>query len=175
MGRECRERFPRHRLQRKLLVSDPGMHHDTCVTHVLWCISGSLTRGGGENVPGIPGARATKNLTYLVRGPWCNATAIPQRCTFVLQTELGFVFSTKGKTPFMVYDGQEIADTHFCIQHLNRARGIDLNSWLTDEQRAVARAFQMMTEDHTFWWVWTTLHQTYTVKSPIKVAPNPRT
>ena len=34
------------------------MHHDTCVTHVPWCMSGSLTRGDGENVPGIPGACA---------------------------------------------------------------------------------------------------------------------
>ena len=48
--------FPRRRLQRKPLVSDPGMHHGTCVTHVPWCMSGSLTRGGEENVPGIPGA-----------------------------------------------------------------------------------------------------------------------
>ena len=34
------------------------MHHDTCVTHVPWCMSGSLTCGDGENVPGIPGACA---------------------------------------------------------------------------------------------------------------------
>ena len=61
--------FPRRRFQRKPLVSDPGMHHDTCVTHVPWCMSGSLTRGGGENVPGIPGACATRNFMYLVRGP----------------------------------------------------------------------------------------------------------
>ena len=33
MRRECRERFPSHRLQMKPLVSDPGMHHGTCVTH----------------------------------------------------------------------------------------------------------------------------------------------
>ena len=39
-----RERFPRRRLQRKPLISDPGMLHSTY--------------GGGENVPGIPGARA---------------------------------------------------------------------------------------------------------------------
>ena len=58
-----------HRLQRKLLVSYPGMHHGTCVTKVPWCMSGSLTRGGGENIPGIPGACATHNFTYLVRGP----------------------------------------------------------------------------------------------------------
>ena len=40
MRRECRERFPRHRLQRKPLVSDPDLHHGTCVTHVPWCMSG---------------------------------------------------------------------------------------------------------------------------------------
>ena len=50
--------FPRCRFQRKLLVSDPGMHHGTCVTHVPWCMSGSLTCGDGENVPIIPGACA---------------------------------------------------------------------------------------------------------------------
>ena len=61
--------FPRGRLQRKLLVSDPDMHHGTCVTHVPWCMSGSLNRGGGENFPGIPGACATRNITYLARGP----------------------------------------------------------------------------------------------------------
>ena len=50
--------FPRRRFQKKPLVSYPGMHHGTCVTHVPWCMSGSGTRGGGENVPGIPGACA---------------------------------------------------------------------------------------------------------------------
>ena len=50
--------FPRRRFQMKPLVSDPGMHHGTCVTHVPWCMSGSLTCGDGENVPGIPGACA---------------------------------------------------------------------------------------------------------------------
>ena len=67
MLREC---FPRHQLQRKPLVIDPSMHHGTCITHVPWCMSGSLTRGGWENVPGIPGACATINFTYLIRDPW---------------------------------------------------------------------------------------------------------
>ena len=69
MRLEWRERFPRHRLQRKPLVSDPGMHRGTCLKLVSWCMPGSLTRSGGENVPGIPGACATSNFTYLVRGP----------------------------------------------------------------------------------------------------------
>ena len=50
--------FPHPRFQGKPLVSDPDMHHCTCVTHVPWCMSGSLTCGDGENVPGIPGACA---------------------------------------------------------------------------------------------------------------------
>ena len=65
--------FSRHRLQRKPLVNDPGMHRGTCATHVEWCMSRSLNRGGGENVPGIPGACATCNFTYLIRGPWRTA------------------------------------------------------------------------------------------------------
>ena len=71
MPRQCRERFPRHPLPKKLLVSDPGMRHGTCVT---WCMSVSPTRGGGggENVPVIPGAYSTRNFTYLARGPWSN-------------------------------------------------------------------------------------------------------
>ena len=54
--------------------SDPDMHHGTCVTHVSWYMPGSLTSGflwnrWRENVPGIPGACATRNFTYLVKGP----------------------------------------------------------------------------------------------------------
>ena len=84
MHRECRERFPRYRLHRKPLVSDPGMHHSTCVTHVPWCMSGSLIRGSGENVPGIPGACATRNFAYLVRGPSFPTpkTTYVQKCNY---------------------------------------------------------------------------------------------
>ena len=46
----------------KPLVYFPGMHHGTCVKHVHWCTLGSLTRGGGKNVPGNPGACATRDL-----------------------------------------------------------------------------------------------------------------
>ena len=58
--------FHRLQLQRNPLVSDPSMHHGTCVTHVPSCMPGTLTHVGGKNVPGIPGA--TRNVAYLVRG-----------------------------------------------------------------------------------------------------------
>ena len=43
---------------KETLVSDLDMHHGTCVTHVSGYMPGSLNRGGGENVPVIPGACA---------------------------------------------------------------------------------------------------------------------
>ena len=46
-----------------------GMHHGKRVTHVR--MSGSLTRGGVENVSGMPGAYAIRNFTYLARSPCC--------------------------------------------------------------------------------------------------------
>ena len=69
MRLECWERFPRHLLQRKPLVSDPDLHHSTCVTQVPWCRSGSLTRGGGENVPSNPGACATCKVLRIWQEP----------------------------------------------------------------------------------------------------------
>ena len=70
--------FPCRRFQRKPLVSDPGMHHGTCVTHVPWCMSGSLTCGDRENVPGIPGACAPAILRIWqeAHGPGSADTAV---------------------------------------------------------------------------------------------------
>ena len=67
MRRECRERIPRH----------SGLAIPTCITASAWRICRDVCRdrylavsfdvGGGENVPGIPGACATRNFTYLAR------------------------------------------------------------------------------------------------------------
>ena len=63
---KSRERFPCHRLQSKQLVSDPGgMHHGTWVTHVSWCMSGSLTRWPILPTVISPQRRYTVHLSYL--------------------------------------------------------------------------------------------------------------
>ena len=90
MRRECRERFPRHRLQRKPLVSDPGMHHGTCVTHVPWCMSGSLARVGGENVPGITGTCATRTSAYLTRGLYQKLQLQAPKTSFAFEIEINW-------------------------------------------------------------------------------------
>ena len=69
--------FPCGRLQTKPLNSDLGMHHGTYVTHVSWCMPGSLTRGGGENVPGIPGACAPAILRIWQEAHGLSSKSIP--------------------------------------------------------------------------------------------------
>ena len=71
MRRECWERFPHHR----------GLAIPTCIAARAWRTCPDACRDrklavsfefvDGENVPGIPGAWATRNFTYLVRGPCC--------------------------------------------------------------------------------------------------------
>ena len=76
MRRECRDRFSRH----------SGLAIPTCITARAWrtCRDACRDRwlvvsfevGSGENVPGIPGACATLNFTYLVRGPWISDASL---------------------------------------------------------------------------------------------------
>ena len=69
-------------------VTDPDMHHGTCVTHVPWCMRGLLTscfrwsRWREKAFQAFPAhAHPVRNFTYLVRGP-------------CLQVLYGFVSST---------------------------------------------------------------------------------
>ena len=62
--------------------NDTGMHHGMCVTHLPWCLSGSLTRGGGENVPGIP--PRMHNPLFYVSGKrsmaHCHSASVTKLC-----------------------------------------------------------------------------------------------
>ena len=71
-----RELFSRHWLQRKLLVSNIGMHHGTCVTHMPWCMSGSPWRRGKRSRH----YRRMRNPQFCVSGkrPWSSCTARQQ-------------------------------------------------------------------------------------------------
>ena len=67
-----------------------------CVTHVPWYMSESLTRGGGENVPGIPGACATRNFTHLARGPWRGAVLLTSLTSLAVPV-VAIVTAQKGR------------------------------------------------------------------------------
>ena len=69
MRRECQERSPSHQLQiRKSLVSDPGYtSRHVCHARAVMMHVGIANPWWWGNVPGIPGACATRNFMYLVR------------------------------------------------------------------------------------------------------------
>ena len=69
MCRERRERIPCHRLQSKPLLSDPGVHHDTCVTHDVMHVGIANLRWRGKRSRHSR-RYTTRNFLYLVRGPW---------------------------------------------------------------------------------------------------------
>ena len=101
---------PRRRFQREQLVSDPGMPHGTCVTHVPWCMSGSRTRGVGEIVPGIPGACA-----HAILAIWQEAHAPLGLASF------GFVFSRTIPSS-SVYINSRVCVYQNCTYHMADSR-----------------------------------------------------
>jgi len=98
-------------------------------------------------------------LVQIPRGPFApSLSPFPMKLETYLrmanipyQSEESRVMSSKSKTPWMVYEGQEIADSQICIEFLNQARGVDLSSHLSDSERAIAEAFRTTAEDHVYW------------------------
>ncbi|XP_067666040.1 failed axon connections homolog [Haliotis asinina] len=61
--------------------------------------------------------------------------------------------SSKGKFPWIEYNGQEVADSSLCIEFLNKKMGVDLNRNLSPADKGVAQAMQAMVEDHLYWFL----------------------
>ena len=67
------------------------------------------------------------------------------------ENEYGFKFSKKGKMPWIEFNGQEIADSNFCIQFLKREFKVDVDSHLSDTEKAIAHSIRTMLEENTYW------------------------
>jgi glutathione S-transferase len=65
----------------------------------------------------------------------------------------GFSKAPKGKLPYIIDDGEVIADSTFIRWHLEQKYLFDFDRGLTREQRAVAWAFEKMLEEHVYWTV----------------------
>ena len=49
--------------------------------------------------------------------------------------------STKGKSPWMTFNGKDMADSQLCIEHLTKELGKDISAALSKEERAIERSF----------------------------------
>ncbi|MEO1043927.1 MAG: glutathione S-transferase family protein [Pseudomonadota bacterium] len=59
--------------------------------------------------------------------------------------------SPKGKLPYIVDNGQDIADSHFIQRHLEQQHGADFHTGLSPQQRAVSHAMARMIEERLYW------------------------
>ena len=66
---KLRVAYMRQECETKPPVNDPGMHHNTCVTHVPWCMSGSLTVVVGKMFPALPAHAPPAILRILRKRP----------------------------------------------------------------------------------------------------------
>ncbi|KAJ7388673.1 hypothetical protein OS493_036389 [Desmophyllum pertusum] len=56
------------------------------------------------------------------------------------ENDYGLKFSKKGKKPWIEFNGQEIADSNFCIQFLKKEFQVDTDSHLSATEKAIAHS-----------------------------------
>jgi len=107
----------------------------------------------------VPSPPNTVVLHQMSRGPYAPSMSnFPIKLeTYLRMAKIPYInhfssqFSPKGKTPFMTYNGEVVSDSQFCIEYLNKKQNVDLNKSLSKEERAVAKAIQVMVEEHLYW------------------------
>ncbi len=59
--------------------------------------------------------------------------------------------SSKGKSPWITVNKEDIADSTIIIEYIADKLGKDLDKNLSTEEKAIARGFRVMLEEHFFW------------------------
>jgi len=59
--------------------------------------------------------------------------------------------SSKGKCPYITYNGEDVPDSQFSIEYLNKIFGIDSMSKYSPKERAEAVAFRKLMEESLYW------------------------
>ena len=67
------------------------------------------------------------------------------------KTDTSRKMSSKGKMPWMEFDGTPVADSNFCIHLLSKELGVDVDRELDETQRATAHVVLTTLEENTYW------------------------
>ncbi len=73
---------------------------------------------------------------------------------FDLATEKDPRKAPKGKLPYLIVDGESIADSELIVEHLDQATGGKVYAGLDATQRAFGVALTRLAEDHLYWLIW---------------------
>lgn len=67
------------------------------------------------------------------------------------ENDLRIIYSKRGKMPWIEFNGQEIADSNFCVQFLSKEFQVDVDSHLNATERGIAHSILTMLEENTYW------------------------
>ncbi|XP_060592796.1 failed axon connections homolog [Ruditapes philippinarum] len=67
------------------------------------------------------------------------------------QSDFNFRNGPKGKVPWIEYNGTTMGDSHMIIEMLNKEFKIDMDSHLSEYEKAVAWAIQKWIEEYMYW------------------------
>jgi len=62
-------------------------------------------------------------------------------------------WSNKGQSPFIYFNGQQIADSNMIMKYLCQYFGLDPRDGLSDKEWGASRALRHMVESSLVWWV----------------------
>jgi glutathione S-transferase len=82
---------------------------------------------------------------------WLRMAGLPYEAPCMRMSVLGK--APAGKLPYIVDEGNVVADSTFIIDYLKAKHHLTLDDWLTPTQNAQALAFQRLLEENLYWTV----------------------
>ena len=67
------------------------------------------------------------------------------------ENDFSSIYSKKGKMPWIEFNGQDIADSNFCVRFLQKEFQVDVDSHLSATERAIGHSILTMLEENTYW------------------------
>lgn len=72
-------------------------------------------------------------------------------CNIPYESEYSFKRSTKGKFPWIEYNGRSVADSNFIVRFLNEEFKVDPDAHLSVVDKAIAHAMIVTLEENAYW------------------------
>ncbi|XP_052764370.1 failed axon connections homolog isoform X2 [Mya arenaria] len=69
------------------------------------------------------------------------------------QSVHSYTMGPKGKSPWVEYNGETLGDSELIMSYLVEKCGVSLSMGLTEEKKAIGRAFQTLVDEHMYWLV----------------------
>ena len=87
-----------------------------------------------------------------VSPPCLKLEAYLRMCKIPYETDYSFKMSSKGKVPWIEYNGISVADSNFVVRFLNEEFNVDPDAHLSVSEKAIAHTVLVTLEENTYWY-----------------------